>query len=131
MAEPERIKVPIGGGKYLIVERNPDPSYDREIYIFIETNGAVSQDIALIRPSYRYKPDDQLDWSEKTVDVIVWADDFSSTFAFDSEVMLFLFIGAPCFKPASVELVIRFHDLRMHPVLRVQHGFVTVRDVGV
>ena len=89
MDYPERIKVPIGKGKYIVAERNKDHNYDKEIYLFVETNGAITQDIAMVRPSYRYKTDGQLDWSDKTVDVLVWADEKKEDFTDEFEVKVY------------------------------------------
>lgn len=79
MKKNNRIEINLGGGFKLVAERNPNSTYDREIYIGIEHNGAWTQDLALIRPGYTYDENDPYEygtvvWKNNMFDVLVWAD---------------------------------------------------------
>lgn len=69
-----RIEIDLGNGYKLVAERNPDSSYDREIFIGIEKAGTWTQDLAMVRPEYRYEDEDSNPrWKDNQFEVFVWS----------------------------------------------------------
>lgn len=77
----DRIEIPIGCGFVLAAEQNPDPEFSREIYIGIDdANGVWHQDIAVVRNAYEYNEYGEVKWVDKTVEVMVYADEQSEDY---------------------------------------------------
>ena len=51
---PSKISIPLASGKTLTAEAQPDPSY-KEIFVYLEDDGLVTQDLAIIGEEYIYK----------------------------------------------------------------------------
>lgn len=83
----QKIKIPIGKKRYLVAEKSADPDYGKEMYIYIERNKIVEQDIAIVSCAYKYKSDGQLDWSDDKIQVLVYSDstqeDYTDEFIID------------------------------------------------
>lgn len=86
-----RFEIPCEGGVTLVVERNPNPRYDREVYIFLmdTKTGDVTQELAIVRQAFKNRPvhclDDYEDakWIDK-FEVLVYGgeqdDDYTDKF---------------------------------------------------
>lgn len=48
----KKTEVNLDAGRKLVAEASSDPSYPREIYVYLSEDGVVTQDIAIIRNSY-------------------------------------------------------------------------------
>ena len=61
------------GKNWLIVEPNVDPTFDKEVSIYLEEKetGTVIQDIAMVRPSYSWENDTPI-FDNNNVDVLVY-----------------------------------------------------------
>ena len=90
-----RFEIPCENGITLVAERNPDPLYDREIYLFLmDTNTKeVTQGIAIVRQAFKTKNTnhvlddyDQTQWTDK-FEVLVYSDkdneDYTHRFLID------------------------------------------------
>lgn len=89
-----RFEIPCEGGVTLVAERNPDPNYSREIYIFLmdTKTQAVTQDLAIVRQAFKYPEFHGLEghyeanWLDK-FEVLVYADsdneDYTNRFSID------------------------------------------------
>jgi hypothetical protein len=66
-----KIIVPLNDGKSLVAELYNYDGEHPEICVFIEDNGAVSQDICIARPHENEK----FVQDKNSIDVIVWADE--------------------------------------------------------
>ena len=49
----QRIEIPMTSGKTLVAEKNVDPDY-KEIFVFLEDEGVVVQDLAIVGEEYVY-----------------------------------------------------------------------------
>ena len=90
----DRFEIPCEGGVALVAERNPDPNYNREIYLFLldTKTGDVLQDIAIVRQAFKEPEPRGLDsyeeahWLDK-FEVLVYADakddDYTDKFRID------------------------------------------------
>lgn len=75
----------------LVVERNPDPEYSKEIFCYLREKGSHGcyQDIAIIRQPYFYDKDNNLKvvFNPDKIQVLVYADtdseDYTDEFEFD------------------------------------------------
>ena len=51
-----KIKIDLGDNRYLVAEANPEPDY-REIFVYLEKDGVVHQDLAIVGQEYEYTND--------------------------------------------------------------------------
>ena len=72
--ELESIKIPLDNGMYLIVERNTDPNFSKELFIGIGDGQLWYQDLAIVRPAYEIQEDLSTKWNGEKFDVLVYAD---------------------------------------------------------
>lgn len=92
----DRIVINLDNGMRLVAARNTDPSYDREIMIYVEdAHGCIYQDLAIVRNSYtndvsHYCPNvdnSEIEWIEGKFDVMVYGDpydeDYTKKFTID------------------------------------------------
>ena len=75
----EKIKISLGNNTYLIAEKYPEESSIRELSIYIEKNGVVHQDIAVIRECYDYDDEGIINEAGQ-YEVLVWADEQSEDY---------------------------------------------------
>ena len=79
-----KIEVPLASGYKLIAEQNIDSEFNKEIFIGIETDtGAYIQDLAIIRPTYKYNNNEVVFSSDK-FEMLIFGDekreDFTNKF---------------------------------------------------
>ena len=90
MNNNNRIEINLGNGLKLVAERNTISDFDREIFIGIEKDGVWTQDLALVRPSYKWKPTlveySELEWRDDLFDVLVWRNDKDVSFTEEFEI---------------------------------------------
>lgn len=80
----DKIEIPLNNGYKLVAERNIDSEFDKEMFIGIETDtGSYLQDLAIIRPTYKYK-DNKVNFSSDLFEMLIFADstreDFTDKF---------------------------------------------------
>lgn len=69
------IRIEIGTNKFLVVSQNTDPCFNFEVFAYIEENGCIIQDIAIVRPNYIWHA--PVDWpivNGNLMEVIVFGD---------------------------------------------------------
>lgn len=84
----QKIEIEIGGGLKLVAEVNPDPDYEREIFIGItDENDVWLQDLAIVRNAYMYEDTPSGDWAVKwyegLFDVCVFGNERSEDYTED------------------------------------------------
>lgn len=79
-----RITIPLQNGFSLVAERNSDPNYSREIFIgIIDKSGVWCQDLAIVRNSYTYDSNWDVNWKDGEFDVLVYSDENNEDFTHD------------------------------------------------
>ena len=69
-----RIEIPLDNGYKLIAEQNIDSEFDKEMFIGVESDtGVYLQDLAIIRPTYKYK-DGKVIFASKEFEMLIFAD---------------------------------------------------------
>lgn len=85
----QKIVIDLPNGYKLVAEQNSDPNFSKEIFVgVIDPNGVWNQDLAIIRPSYKYDGDTPV-WSQDKFDILVYADKDNEDFTDDFTVELF------------------------------------------
>lgn len=69
----DRIEIALFDDYQLVVERNTNPDYNKELFIGINKGNAWYQDLAIVRPSYGYDGD-KVVWQMGWFDVLVYSD---------------------------------------------------------
>ena len=69
-----KVVIPLANGYRLVAEQNEDSEFNQEMFIGIETDkGSYFQDLAVIRPTYKFK-DESVVFSSDKFEVLVFAD---------------------------------------------------------
>ena len=84
-----RIIIELSNGYKLVAEQNPDPSYNREIFVgILDANGVWHQDLAIVRSSYTID-EDKVVWKDNQFDVLVYGDKDNEDFTDDFSIGLY------------------------------------------
>ena len=79
----DKVVIPLEDGYHLIIEKNAG-EFDKEVYVGIENpQGKYIQDLAIVRPTYKFK-DDAVKFDSDRFEVLIFADheveDFTNKF---------------------------------------------------
>ena len=70
-----KIVIPLDNGYKLIAEQNVNSEFDKELFVGIETDtGAYHQDLAIIRPTYKFK-DEEVVFSSDMFEMLIFGDE--------------------------------------------------------
>ena len=84
-----RIEIPLDNGYKLIAEQNIDSEFDKEIFVGIETDtGSYIQDLAIIRPTYKYNENNVVFSSDK-FEMLIFTDETKEDFTHQFTVPLY------------------------------------------
>ena len=54
----DKITIPLEGGYKLVVEQNKDSAFNKELFVYVETEtGMCWQELAVVRPAYTLEED--------------------------------------------------------------------------
>ena len=87
---PQRIKVRLPNGFYLVAENSADTSYPYEIYVgILGEDGIWYQDLAVVRNSYHYDDDDGSSgpvFDEDKYEILVYGDENSEDYTHEFKI---------------------------------------------
>lgn len=71
----ERIEVELADGNKLVVVRNGDTKFSKELFVgIVGESDFWMQDLAVIRPSYSYNNDGNVEWMKDRFDILIYGD---------------------------------------------------------
>ena len=84
-----KIVIPLDNGYKLIAEQNTDSEFNKEVFVGIETElGSYHQDLAIIRPTYKFKEENVVFDSDK-FEILVFGDEKQEDYTHKFEIPLY------------------------------------------
>lgn len=84
-----KMVIPMGNGYNLVCEKNTDPNFDKEFFIYVEKDGIFVQDLASVSLDYKIDDSLQTKYNPDKFLMRLYLDEYSEDFTREYKVPLY------------------------------------------